>query len=149
MLSQYDITSYYTINNNRLVLAISGSDHHSYRPDRKIVRYRRYITFQMAEVAIVERLFPKILCRIEWLWYYIVKPYYYLNWLTGYVSRRRYMLLFIIHICSFFNDQYKKILVNELGKVNILLSTRLLWILSIYNFEMGNLGLMELFNEYT
>ena len=31
----------------------------------KVVRHRRYVTFQMAEVAIDKRLFAEILARIE------------------------------------------------------------------------------------
>jgi len=36
----------------------------------KVVRHSRYITFQMAEVAIDKRLFTEILARIERLRYY-------------------------------------------------------------------------------
>jgi len=36
----------------------------------KVVRHSRYITFQMAEVAIDKRLFAEILARIERLRYY-------------------------------------------------------------------------------
>ena len=33
----------------------------------KIVRHGRYVTFQLAEVAIPRELFADIMCRIDWL----------------------------------------------------------------------------------
>ena len=35
--------------------------------DAKIVRHGRYVTFQLAEVAIPKALFAEILRRIDWL----------------------------------------------------------------------------------